>query len=296
MLKLILNYLECSRIYISVHCYFFYFIALAVSVQQTGKVDYFLSLLCFGITFFNHNIAYLINSLIDFLYEVDTDLTVDKTLFGLTSIIVLKRYMWFSTISIGLLLIPVYTNYNFDIFKIVLYFTIIQYIGSVIYTPAKYVACGQFFFFGFHVSTLSFFYFSQCKEIVIFDMGHPITLFNFLIMLSMLQVIQGNYHRDHDDDKRAGIITIAILLGKKLSLYYFYSLFIMYCIWVIYISFYLNNFYYLLMLLIFKKMHNLYLGAKKGDVFMLNWRVCKIYYLSYPFLVLAIILGGKITI
>ncbi|EGC38448.1 hypothetical protein DICPUDRAFT_148864 [Dictyostelium purpureum] len=159
--------------------------------------------------------------------KLDTAVTVDKTLFGLTSIKVLKRYIWFSTISICFILIPVYTKYHFDIFKVVLYFTIIQFIGSILYTPAKYVACGQFIFLGFHVSTLYFFYFSQCQEIVIFDIGHPITLFSFLIMFSMLQVIQGNYHRDHDDDKKARIYTIAILLGKKFSLYYFYSLFIM---------------------------------------------------------------------
>ncbi|EGC30291.1 hypothetical protein DICPUDRAFT_41654 [Dictyostelium purpureum] len=281
---MIYRYLISSRAYVCKHFFINFFTTLSTSWVQTNRINIWLSLLSLALAFQCHNLIYLVNSYVDYINKVDDRLkSKDRTLFDYIDINTLLDYIKHTLLSIFCILMVVCYFYQWSTSKVIIQFVVFQLICASTYTHGKYIGVGQLIFGVFHWSFMSLYYFSATGNLVICNSKEPITYYSISVSIAILQALHGNYHRDFETDSKANIKTLAILLGKENSLYFYTGVFITYCLYSIVLINRLKNPLFI----------SLLVRASYGETQMLNMKTIRIYYLSYYLMIISILLGGK---
>ncbi|EGG21981.1 hypothetical protein DFA_01867 [Cavenderia fasciculata] len=239
LMETINSYLKASRLNAYQTVLVLEALALAIAQSQVGLSSFFQrenGLLMFGIlsvlSFFGHCIYYMINSYVDYVSGVDdAETSTDRTLFEVVSIANLLRYI---VVSISIMIIlTIYlttlcngrqeTEWMAKMF--VIYFISLMF-NTCTYTHLKYIALGPISFASYAICTSVIYHCLLTNQL-------PNQMFYLLltpILLILVICLVSGYHRDIDEDERAGIITINTLLGKKNSILFIFSLSILFFI------------------------------------------------------------------
>ncbi|KAN0052974.1 hypothetical protein ACTA71_012455 [Dictyostelium dimigraforme] len=298
-MELIKNYLIASRCHANLGVLNYFSIGIAASYIENGgifnyKICFFTLLVCI----FINNIGFLMNSYLDYIFNVDSNSTIDKTLFGITSIKSLLNYILFSISMVFLIVFLIIPNQfpdlNNQVYKMIIIYSMTTLIMALIYNFFKYIALGSF--------AVSFVYFlnymiafnvnSNCSTLFQNNFFNPVNLYAIYIIMAGFQINHGNNHRDYDEDKKAGILTLSIIFGKKLSLLIFNSISIMVCLWSLFLVNYLKNFYFLSVLFIIPKITKLWISTNDGNTKLLNAKASDIHLTACPFIVFSILMSS----
>ncbi|KAF2069793.1 hypothetical protein CYY_008888 [Polysphondylium violaceum] len=212
-MNIIKTYLVACRSFISSTILNGFLMGTITSMVHSGSLNLTKSMIVCIICFQTHNFVYLINSYIDFLNQVDDKVTaVDRTLFDVITVNHLKGYLKFILISIISLLTLTFYWYGYKESLTFFYFVLFHLLCGFTYTQSKYVGLGYLPFIYYHVSVYWFFYYSHSGYL---PLTGPPFYYSFLIAFGMGNCLSGNYVRDYEDDKKAGIITLATYFGKN---------------------------------------------------------------------------------
>ncbi|KAN0043402.1 hypothetical protein ACTA71_011054 [Dictyostelium dimigraforme] len=287
--NLINKYLISTRSYLSSGILFILLISSSIAYRQTGQLDIWFSLFCFTIIFQNFCFAYLLNSYLDYLtgsHYVRSEM--DRTLFKHITLAQLRGFIKVPLILNVVLLVITYRWKGLDTLLMISFLDLLQIIGVCIYSPSKHYAMGHLVFSFVHYINIWIFYYSNTKQFPSFNSSDPFIYYSFYFLPVILQSIHANYHRDIENDKKSGILTIAILLGKKLSLVYYFLLYIGGLVYLIFLMLKFNNIFFLLPFATITLINELY-----GNIDLLNVQTTKIHFFSLFLFSIAILLGGK---
>ncbi|KAF2074830.1 hypothetical protein CYY_003856 [Polysphondylium violaceum] len=212
-MNIIKTYLVACRSYVTSTIFNGFLMAFISSMVHIGSLDIAKSIIVYIVCFQTHNFMYLVNSLIDFLNQVDDKETaVDRTLFDVITVDQLKGYLKFILFSILSLLTLTFYWYGYQELLTFFSLVIFQLLCGLTYTQSKYIGLGYLPFISYHVSVYWFFYYSHSGFL---PLTGPPFYYSILIAFGIGISLSGNYVRDYDDDKKAGIITLATYFGKK---------------------------------------------------------------------------------
>ncbi|EGG19632.1 hypothetical protein DFA_00210 [Cavenderia fasciculata] len=173
---------------------------------------------CILLNVLAHSMAYCFNSYVDFWTGVDDPKTsVDRTMFDIGMKNLLK-IITFSTVSVILITVWLVQNSTgeFEWLKSqFIGYTALLIILAATYTHCKYVALGHINC-AVYIFATSYFYYQLFTNNV---PDRSFYIFSIVANLFFQVPIISNYHRDLVEDKRAGILTISILLGEVYSCY-----------------------------------------------------------------------------
>ncbi|KAN0034326.1 hypothetical protein ACTFIV_000823 [Dictyostelium citrinum] len=273
--NLINKYLISTRSYLSSGILFILLISSSIAYRQTGQLDIWFSLFCFTIIFQNFCFAYLLNSYLDYLTGSEyVKSEMDRTLFKHITLGQLRGFIKVPLILNLILLVITYRWKGLDTLLMIACFDLLQIIGVCIYSPSKHYAMGHLVFSFVHYINIWIFYYSNTKQFPSFNSSDPFIYYSFYFLPVILQSIHANYHRDIENDKKSGILTIAILLGGL--------------IYLIFLMIKFNNIFFLLPFATLSLINELY-----GNIDLLNVQTTKIHFFSLFLFSIAILLGGK---
>ncbi|KAN0026128.1 hypothetical protein ACTFIV_007110 [Dictyostelium citrinum] len=120
-------------------------IGLAASfIENGGIIDYKICFFVLLICIFINNIGFLMNSYLDYIFNVDSVTSVDKTLFNVTSTKSILNYIIFSILMVFLLvflIIPLtITDLDNQVYKMIIIISIISLTMALGYNYFKYIA------------------------------------------------------------------------------------------------------------------------------------------------------------
>ncbi|EGC35015.1 hypothetical protein DICPUDRAFT_34083 [Dictyostelium purpureum] len=297
-MNVINKYLISTRSYLSTGILFILLTSSSIAYSQTKTLDLKFSFFCFTIIFQNFCFAYLLNSYLEyFIYGSETTKReLDSTLFRHISKKQLRDFIKFPLICNGILLMVTFKWKGSDAFFTILILDLLQILGVCLYTPLKYYALGHIIFSLVHYINIWIFYYANTKSLPIdlsFTSPNPFIYYSFYFLPVILQSIHANYHRDIEIDKKHGVVTIAIILGKNFSLYYYYLLYIGGLLYLVFLMLKFNNLFFLLPFATIPLMNNMYSRVKNGDYNLLNVQTTKTHFFSLFLFSIAILLVGK---
>ncbi|KAN0027206.1 hypothetical protein ACTFIU_009893 [Dictyostelium citrinum] len=265
MIKLIENYLKASRYHSNLGVLNYFSIGIAASFKENGGIiDYKICFFTLLICIFINNIGFLMNSYLDYIYKVDSVTSVDKTLFNVTSTKSILNYIIFSILMVVLLvflIIPLtITDLDNQVYKMIIITSIISLTMGLIYNYFKYIALGSFAvsFLYFLTYMIAFNVNSKCSSLYQTDFFNPVNLYAMYSIFAGFQINHGNNHRDYDEDKKAGIFTLSILL----------------------------------VLFIIPKIIKLWVSTNKGNTILLNAKASDIHLTACPLIVFSILMSS----
>lgn len=191
-----------------------------------------------------HAAGNLVNTYYDFKKGVDGKQSDDRTLVdGSMSVEEIAQFttLCYCVASAGLFTLLVFSPASKLSLAIVYCCGLL---GSFIYTGGlglKYIALGDIAILViFGPLTFTFAFLSVCGKISLTALLYVVPL-----VLNSECILHANNFRDHDKDKSAGIVTLSILLGKKLSAIFFYAAMFLPYLMILYTAVSLSSWFYL---------------------------------------------------
>ncbi|EGG20769.1 hypothetical protein DFA_00632 [Cavenderia fasciculata] len=237
----------------------------------------------------------MINSYVDYVTGVDDPKTSsDRTLFERVSVSTLVKFIVFSVLVMSILthlLTRLCSGETEWLGRMFVMSTLASFFTSFAYTHFKYIAMGQIIYsFGIY-GIMSIYYClfaNQPPDLLFFQLSTP-------VVLQLTTCLLAGYHRDIDEDKKAGIKTICTILGKSNSIYFIGFLFFCYYLMLIFISLYFKNYLMLITLISVVDVYRLLKRGLNGSTQRFNFEAFRASGPSYFLYILSILIHGKIN-
>ncbi|EGG24266.1 hypothetical protein DFA_06416 [Cavenderia fasciculata] len=278
---IIKSYIDASRLYAFPPIILYIITSISIAIGS-GNVylpkdpmgQHYILMFCllFMVSFFGHSLYYSINTYVDFISGVDDPKTAcDRTLFDKMSLGRHKKCILFSFVSMlaSTYILTMFchgeTEWLKQVFKS---YCLGLSIIAITYTPLKYIALGPLNFVFYIFMTMSVYY-------CLFTNHLPdkwFIVYSPLVALFITTCLISGYHRDIDDDAKAGIITLNILLGKKNSIRFIFFLLFCYHALIVFLSLHYRNYPMLVSAMVsIPKVVNVYKDVVlKGDTKMIH--------------------------
>ncbi|EGG19325.1 hypothetical protein DFA_02112 [Cavenderia fasciculata] len=238
---------------------------------------------CLAISTLGHSLYYFINSYVDFISGVDDPKTShDRTLFDSVNVNTLFKFMMVDVVGLTVIasylvmqctgeyewLKPLFVLYPIGVVAI-----------SISYTHLKYIALGNVNYCVYVIMTTAVYYTILTNALP----DKTFWIFNALTFVYSQLPILGNYHRDLEEDAKAGIKTVPILLGRYNSWIMLSCLIITGYMIVLHQSFYYQCYVLLASFMTIFEFKRVMLKTYKGDHTALNYYLGRAGSFTYTF-------------
>eukprot|EP01132_Coremiostelium_polycephalum_P005173 gene5173-6441_t len=226
--NIIIKYLKSVRLWTLPFVFLSAGIGCLLAYKEIGELQIPVILIMIAIQSVLVFLTNLVNSYYDFVNEIDTYKSAgDRTMFDfgvstgdMLSFINFTVYTFLSLLAVLYFYIPSHQIF----FWKVLPFTFLSFFFALAYTlppfSLKYYGLGEFCVVFGLVTFIPFFYYTQTYHFH-WKMIH----YSIPFLMSIATILHSNNLRDLDTDKKSGIFTFAIFLGKDLSYFYYFTLY-----------------------------------------------------------------------
>ncbi|EGG21979.1 hypothetical protein DFA_01865 [Cavenderia fasciculata] len=234
----------------------------------------------------------MINSYIDYITGVDDPKTSsDRTLFEVVSVTTLLGFIAFSITGMFVLTFYLTTLCHGETEWMAKMF--VMYLASLLfnsctYTPLKYIALGPIPFVMYATFTWGIYH-------CLFTNSLPTPMQSILFapqLIFLTTCFLAGYHRDIEEDEKAGIKTIITMLGKKNSIIFLSFLALLFFVSMTFLAFYGQNNLILSTLVALPKSFKIFKEGYYSSTSQFNYQVLAALRVGCGFYIGAIGIGG----